>query len=142
MAPSQSTPDGLDGAAKGFIQVCVWLWFLWLVAAPILAAKDAPEHALFPAVLLGLPSAGLLLVAFGVRLWSVGEKAHEQERQLGHLRHLAGVQGIIGAAVMATIGIFESGELEMSMFTSSVMWLAGAVIYFVAFWGLVRLEAL
>lgn len=146
MADNESTAQPLGSAAKNFIQGSLWFWCLWLGSIPVLAAWNAPEHALFPLLLLGVPSVGLLLAAWAVLPragwlpWSVGPTG-PSERQLKHIRSLAAVQGGIGAVVLATIGIFGPGALEQSMMLASVVWVAGAVVYFVAFWGLVLLES-
>lgn len=143
----QIEPKGLGDGAKRFIQGCLWLWVVMLGVVPFNAASTAPEHGLFPLGLLSLLSAGLLLAAWAVLPpvgkwpWSLGKEAAQQERQLKHMRSLAGVQGGIGAALLATIGIFEPDELALSLFTSSAVWGSGAVIYFVAFWGMVLLES-
>lgn len=148
MVSAESVPQPLGDKSRTFIEGAVWLWCLWLVVAPIGAAFDAPEdYWLFPLVLLGLLSVGLLLAASAVlpRVGKcplrVGTTAQQQEKQLTKIRELAGVQGVIGAALLATFTVFDRGALELSMFISSVMWLAGAAIYFVAFWGMARLES-
>ncbi|MGP9586162.1 hypothetical protein ACT3TB_10965 [Micrococcaceae sp. AOP34-BR2-30] len=130
------------------VQVFVWVWCALLVALPIVAvfAGGLSMFSILPLVMLGVPSAGLLLAAWAVlprvgrKPLRLGETAAAQERQLKHIRTLAGVQGGIGLAIIATIGLFDPGPLEYDLLTASVFWAATAVVYFVAFWGMARLE--
>lgn len=130
------------------VQISVWIWCALLVVLPIIAALvvEPSTYWILPLILLGVPSAGLLLVTWAVLprvgkvLWKFGDTAAVQEKQLKHIRTLAGVQGVVGLAFIATIGIFEPGPLEHHVLTASIVWVATASVYFFAFWGLVRME--
>lgn len=94
-----------------------------------------------------MPSAGLLFASYAVlprdgrKLWRIGDTGAEQRRQLTHIRTLAGVQGSIGIAFIATIGIFHADQLTMHFMITSMIWVASASVYFVAFWAMARMEA-
>lgn len=138
-------------------RVVEWLVRAWcgaLVAVPLVAAfiayidVDLNDYWWLPLLVLGLPSGGLLLVALGVlshdrKAWfQLGDTDKEQERQLKHIRSLAGLQALIGAGTITTIiAAFGDGALEQHLILSSVVWLVFAIVYFVAYWGSSRIEA-
>lgn len=149
----QHMSSELKSLERRIVQGSIWGWCGALVAVPIAAAfiacidKELNPHWQFSLLVLGVPSAGLLLAAFGVLtrdgkiLLKLGATGVEQGRQLKHIRTLAGVHGGLGLAFIATIGIFEPGPLEEHLLLFSITWVVFAIVYFIAFWGSARLEA-
>lgn len=156
----QHRSNELNEKARVRLQRVLQLWCLALVGTPIIAGvvafnaveTETGDYWLFPLLVLAVPSIGLLVATWGVlppggrwwqvrKWWRLATARAEQERQLKHIRTLAGVQGGLGLAFIATIGIFDPGPLELHMLTSTLVWVFPAIVYFVAFWGSARMEA-
>lgn len=138
---------------RRIVQWSIWGWCGGLVAVPLAFAfvayidKELRDNVVFTLLVFGLPSLGLLVAASGVlkhgkrALFSLRVTEAEQERQLKRISTLAGVHGGLGLAFNATIAIFEQTRLTDHLLLSSLSWVAFAFVYFVAFWGLGRIEA-
>lgn len=139
-----------------WVSGCVYVWCGLLVLVPIISfltlpSKDLGENFLV-SLLFGIPSLGLIAVAGAVAPhstrggkniplpWKFRDTAKDQFRQLSHLRNLGGVNAAIGVAYVATLLSFDQDALTMPMLTASVLWVACASVFFVAYLGIARME--
>lgn len=137
-----------------FVQACIYLWCAITAFVPFYGGyltmqldEMNLEVGLLVFAVYFVPSLGVLLAAYGVLErrgilpFLLAKTATEQERQLKQVRSLAGVQGGVGLAIIATIGVFEMDELAAQMLFTGIVWAALASVYFVAFWASARIES-